>query len=51
MSYTFYGQQNQQYIASMRPVLRKNALFSDTTDSYVSPAEPAAYSEVINPLS
>ncbi len=33
----------QQYITSMRPVLNKQALFSDTTEQYVNPAEPAAY--------
>ncbi len=29
-----------QYILSMRPVLNKQALFSDTTQDYVTPAEP-----------
>ena len=29
-----------QYILKMRPVLNKQALFSDTTQDYVSPAEP-----------
>jgi len=37
---------NQQYIASMRPVFNRRALFSDTTENYVSPMEPAAYSIV-----
>ena len=35
-----------QYIASMRPVFNKKALFSDMTEDYVSPAEPSAYEEV-----
>lgn len=39
-------EQNQLYIASMRPILNKRALFSDTTEDYVTPAEPAAYEEV-----
>ncbi len=29
-----------QYILNMRPVLNKQALFSDTTQDYVTPAEP-----------
>lgn len=31
---------NQRYIAQMRPVFNRRALFSDTTGEYVSPAEP-----------
>ena len=38
--------QDQSYINSMRPVIRKKALFSDMTEDYVSPAEPNPYSEV-----
>lgn len=38
--------QDQSYINSMRPVVRKKALFSDMTEDYVSPAEPNPYSEV-----
>ncbi len=34
---------DQQYIASMRPVFNRRALFSDTTVEYVTPAEPSAY--------
>ncbi|MCM1342813.1 MAG: glycoside hydrolase family 13 protein [Muribaculaceae bacterium] len=30
----------------MRPILNRKALFSDTTENYISPAEPSAYSEV-----
>jgi len=37
---------SQEYITGMRPVLKKRALFSDTTVNYVIPAEPAAYEEV-----
>ncbi|MCM1145149.1 MAG: glycoside hydrolase family 13 protein [Blautia sp.] len=40
------AEQNYQYITSMRPVFNRNALFSDTTENYVSPAEPSAYGEV-----
>ena len=38
--------QDQSYINSMRPVIRKKALFSDMTEDYVSPVEPEANSEV-----
>ncbi len=38
--------QDQSYINSMRPVIRKKALFSDMTEDYVLPAEPNPYSEV-----
>ncbi len=37
---------NQLYIASMRPVFNRKALFSDTTGDYVSPAEPEAFDEI-----
>lgn len=37
---------NQLYIANMRPVFNKQALFSDTTADYVSPCEPSPYDEV-----
>ena len=40
------AEQNYQYIASMRPVFNRNALFSDTTDNYVTPAEPSPYGEI-----
>ncbi len=36
----------QQYISNMRPVFNKRALFSDTTEDYLSPAEPEAYDKV-----
>ncbi len=37
---------NQLYIASMRPVFNKRALFSDTTADYISPVEPEPFDEV-----
>ncbi|MCH5274967.1 MAG: glycoside hydrolase family 13 protein [Lachnospiraceae bacterium] len=40
------AEQNQMYIASMRPVLNRRALFSDTTEDYVTPAEPNPYEEI-----
>ncbi|MBR6257687.1 MAG: glycoside hydrolase family 13 protein [Lachnospiraceae bacterium] len=30
----------------MRPILRKHALYSDVSDNYISPAQPAAYDKV-----
>ena len=38
--------QDQSYINSMRPIVRKKALFSDLTEDYVSPVEPEPNSEV-----
>lgn len=40
------AEQSYQYIASMRPVFNRKALFSDTTENYIFPAEPSAYGEV-----
>lgn len=40
------AEKNQQYIAGMRPVFNRKALFSDTTEDYLSPAEPSAYGQV-----
>lgn len=37
---------NQQYIANMRPVFNRRALYSDTTEEYVIPAEPSPYDRV-----
>ncbi|MCD7835411.1 MAG: glycoside hydrolase family 13 protein [Lachnospiraceae bacterium] len=37
---------NQQYIANMRPVFNRRALYSDTTEEYVTPAEPLPYDRV-----
>lgn len=33
----------QQYIAGMRPVFNRRAIYTDTTQEYVIPAEPSAY--------
>ena len=40
------AQWNQMYIASMRPVFKQGAVFSDTTENFVTPAEPSAYEKV-----
>jgi len=37
---------NQQYISMMRPVFNRRALYSDTTENFINPAEPAAYEKV-----
>ena len=37
---------DQRYIATMRPVFNRRALFTDTTKVYVTPAEPSAYDMV-----
>ena len=34
------------YVGSMRPLLNKKALFSDTTSDYVNPVEPNAGDDV-----
>lgn len=39
-------EQSQVYMATMRPVFNKRALFTDTTEDYLSPAEPAPYDRV-----
>jgi len=31
------------YISSMKPILKKKALYSDTTENYVTPMQPTAY--------
>ena len=36
----------RQYIAGMRPVLNRKALFSDTTENFVTPAQPNPYAKV-----
>jgi len=36
----------QRYIMNMRPVFNRRALYSDTTEEYVSPAEPEPYDKV-----
>lgn len=42
----YRAEQNYQYIAAMRPIFNRKALFSDTTENYISPAEPSAYDEL-----
>lgn len=37
---------DRQYISGMRPVFNRKALFSDTTEDYLSPAEPNPYSKI-----
>lgn len=37
---------DRRYIDGMRPVLNRKALFSDTTEDYVTPAEPNPYAQV-----
>lgn len=37
---------DQQYLSEMRPVFSKRALYSDTTENFVTPAEPAPYTRV-----
>ncbi len=37
---------NRQYIEGMRPVFNRKALFSDTTEDYLSPSEPNPYSQI-----
>ena len=37
---------NRQYIATMRPVFNRRALFSDTTGEYLNPPEPLPYETV-----
>ena len=37
---------NQQYIAGMRPVFNRRAIFTDTSANYMTPAEPLPYDRV-----
>ncbi len=37
---------SQLYIASMRPILNPKGLFADTTEEYVTPAEPEPFSTI-----
>ena len=48
MDYDRFSKRQMQhyYMNSMRPVLDKNALYSDTTEEYLIPAEPNPYTEV-----
>ncbi len=36
----------RQYISSMRPVFNRKALFTDTSEHYVTPPEPAPYDQI-----
>ena len=38
-----FTNKSQAYIAGMRPILNKKALFSDTTANFVRPVQPTAY--------
>ncbi len=40
------AERTRQYISGMRPVFNRKALFSDTTEDYLSPPEPNPYSQV-----
>jgi len=40
------AEEQQQYITRMRPLLKKRALFSDTTGDYVIPPEPRSYDQI-----
>ncbi len=40
------AEKSRDYIYGMRPVFNRNALFSDTTEDYVSPPEPNPYSQI-----
>ena len=46
MAETNFTRLNQYYIAGMRPILRKHALYSDVSDNYISPAQPSAFDQV-----
>ncbi len=39
-------EENQRYISNMRPVFNRRALFSDTTEEFVTPAEPEPFEKV-----
>lgn len=40
------AEQQQQYIAGMRPIFNQRALFSDMTEAYVRPSQPSSYDRV-----
>ena len=46
INHYFELEKSSQYISSMRPLLNKRALFSDTTADYISPIEPKTGEEV-----
>ncbi len=37
---------NQRYISQMRPVFNRRALYTDTTEDYISPVEPEPFEKV-----
>ena len=37
---------NQRYISQMRPVFNRRALYTDTTEEYITPAEPDPFDKV-----
>ena len=36
----------ERYLSSMRPILRRDALFSDSSPNFLRPFEPSAYGQV-----
>jgi len=42
----FDNKEQHRYLTEMRPVFNKKALFSDTTDDYLIPSQPSAFSNV-----
>lgn len=40
------AQQNAMYVNEMRPTINKKAIYSDTTENYLIPAEPNPYSQL-----
>ena len=46
INHYFELEKSSRYISSMRPLLNKRALFSDTTADYISPIEPKTGEEV-----
>ncbi len=38
-----FTKHNRVYVAGMRPILRKHALYSDTTENYIHPSQPSAF--------
>ena len=48
MDYSFLSKTENKkfYINEMRPLFNRRAVFSDTTENYIFPAEPSPYSEV-----
>lgn len=42
---------SRQYLATMRPVFNRRALFSDTTEEYLTPSEPDVNEKSPDPVS